>query len=230
MSPLFDQARRPSTVTAATPAPSRAIGRCACGGLAGPGGECAACRRNRLAREGTARVATAPWSYADVSPSREAPPEDEAQVMIDGVVATRALACYGTGAVSVCNPSTGNYDITGNSNTCCTKGCSQKHEERHVADLGPCCAKLAAKIKAGGDRSTLITEYNKWMSAGAEAWTECNAYKVSIDCAADLKKKNACDTTKSTCCDEIADYEAIVSAQRTAYCKKAPSKLPACPF
>jgi hypothetical protein len=228
MSPVLEQIRRP--VTAASPAPSLAVRRCACGGLVGPDGECAACRAKRLARRGASRDAATGWSYGRVAVSREAPVEDEAVPMIDGVIATRALACYGTGAVSVCNPSTGNYDITGNSNTCCTKDCSQKHEECHVADIGPCCAKLAAAIKAGGDQGALVTKYNTWMDGGAHAWTECNAYQVSIDCAAGLKKTNACDTAKSTCCDEIADYQRNVTAQHTAFCKKAPSKLPACPF
>lgn len=229
MSPVLEQIRRPVT---ATPARQAALAprRCACGGTVGRDGECAACRAKRQARQGSTREAPSGWSYGSIAVNREAPEEDQAPHMIDGVLTTQALACYHTGAESVCNPSTGNYDITGNSNTCCTKDCSQKHEERHVSDIGPCCAKLAAAIKAGGDKGALITKYNTWMDGGALAWTECNAYQVSIDCAAGLKKSNTCDTTKSTCCDEIADYEKTVTAQKTSFCKKAPSKLPDCPF
>jgi len=186
--------------------------RCACGGVVGPSGECAACRAKRVA-----------------AASREAA-EDEQPTLIDDVIATNVVACYGTGAVSSCNPSTGNYDITANNNTCASRSCSQLHEERHVADLGPCCMKLKNAISAGGDRNALVRQYNAWMDAGAHAWTECNAYGVSLSCVELLLLSNRCSSVSSSTCDELLDYQTSMTAQRTSWCARAPSALPACPF
>lgn len=166
-----------------------------------------------------------------ISPSRERPPEDETSYfMVDGVVGTATVACYGGGGGSRCNPGTGNYDIIYNNNKCCTRDCTQQHEQQHVTDLQPCCKALNAKISAGGDRDTLVKQFNTWMSSGAADWSECNSYKVSISCGEALRKTNKCDSTKSTCCDEIDDYLSNARAQKTSFCAKAPKGLPTCPF
>ena len=204
---------------AATPAPAGlAQRRCACGGVVGPSGECAACRRKRLLGQGRTTA--------------EQDPERERDELVAGVRATHSLACYGTGAVSVCNPATGNYDITGNNNTCCTHDCSQRHEQRHVDDLGTCCSQLHDRIAAGGDRNALVQRYNDWFDAGAHAWTECNAYGVSIACANELSASNHCSATgtPSQCCTEVADYLTNMRAQQTSWCASAPATLPICPF
>lgn len=164
-------------------------------------------------------------------PSRERAPEDETHYfMVDGVVGTAAVACYGGGGGSRCNPGTGNYDIVYNKNKCCTRDCTQQHEQQHVTDLQPCCKALNAKISAGGDRDTLVKEFNTWMSSGAADWSECNSYKVSISCGEALRTTNKCDSTKSTCCDETDDYLSNARAQKTSFCAKAPKSLPTCPF
>ena len=227
MSPVLEQIRRPVTATPARQA-VLAPQRCACGGTVGRDGECAACRAKRQARQDSTREAPSGWSYGSIAVSRET--EDEAPQMINGVRVTQALPCYGTGAVSVCNPDTGNYDITGNSNTCCTKNCSQKHEERHVSDIGPCCAKLAAAIKAGGDKGTLITKYNTWMDGGAHAWTECERLPGVDRLRGRSRSRTRATRRRARVATEIADYEKNVTAQHKSYCKKAPSKLPDCPF
>ncbi|HYH79036.1 MAG TPA: hypothetical protein VEX86_04545 [Longimicrobium sp.] len=250
-------------------APARpVVRRCACGGVVGPGGECAACREKRLAREAPGGVAghgaAAPAARAGFdfgrvalhAPGRAArgvPPAgsrhsvlsaplataetglDQPQdTMVDGVLATAMLPCYGTGGLSVCNPGTGNYDITGNSNNCCTRACTQRHEERHVSDLQDCCAALHTRIAAGGDRNALIGQYNTWMNSGVKAWTECNAYGVSITCAEALRTSNGCGAADagapSQCCTEIDDYLSNARSQRTSNCAAAPATRPACPF
>lgn len=161
----------------------------------------------------------------------ERPPEEDTEpLMVDGVVGTAAVPCYGGGGGSSCNPSTGVYDILYNRNTCCTKDCTQQHEQQHVTDLQPCCQKLSAKVSGGGDRNTLVGQFNTWMGSGASAWSECNAYKVSISCGEALRTSNKCDSTKSTCCDEIDDYLTNARSQKSSYCGSAPGSLPACPF
>ena len=198
--------------------------RCACGGVVGPGGECASCR----ARREQAARATVPAGA--VAASREGAVE-EPEALIDGVAVTNALACYGGGASSVCNASTGNYDITANNNTCASQDCSQRHEERHVSDLGPCCRKLSAAIAAGGDRSALIGQYNTWLGAtGARAWSECNCYGDSLTCVAELLTANNCGAQSSVACDELLDYQTDMTAQQTSWCGRAPGGLPSCPF
>lgn len=156
--------------------------------------------------------------------------EAEREELINGIVSTAALPCYSNGALSACNPSTGNYDITANNNTCCTRSCSQEHEEQHVADLEDCCQGLAARIAAGGNRATLIGQYNTWMRSGAKDWSECNAYSVSLRCAQELQADNACDISSSQCCTEIDDYVTLANAQWNNYCTRAPASRPACPF
>jgi len=200
--------------------------KCACGGEAGPDGECAACKAKREAQEAGA-VGAGPAT------SLESESDAEGADMINGVRVSHALDCYHTGGESVCNPTTGNYDITKNSNTCCTKPCTQQHEQRHVTDLGGCCKKLADKIKAGGDANALIDQYNTWFDGGASNWSECNAYGVSVSCAENMKTTQKCGTgsgAASQCCTEIDDYLTLAKAQKTNKCAAAPATLPACPF
>jgi hypothetical protein len=149
---------------------------------------------------------------------------------IDGVLATYTLPCYGRGGSSHCNPSTGVYEIDYNDNRCCTRDCTQMHEEQHVSDLEDCCQALKSAIDAGGDPTDLIGQYNTWMSSGVIDWTECRAYKVSESCAGTLWAQNNCDNQSSQCCDEITDYLTIVWAQKAHYCGRAPATRPPCPF
>ena len=74
--------------------------------------------------------------------------------------------------------------------------------------------------------------YNDWFDAGAHAWTECNAYGVSIACANELSASNHCSATgtPSQCCTEVADYLTNMRAQQTSWCASAPATLPICPF
>lgn len=68
------------------------------------------------------------------------------------------------------------------------------------------------------------------MSAGAHAWTECNAYNVSLACVRRLLTANKCDSQSSQPCDELLDYQTDMTAQQSSWCGRAPSALPACPF
>jgi hypothetical protein len=154
---------------------------------------------------------------------------DEGEI-IDEVVATFAPACFDGGGASRCNPDTGNYDIVSNGNTCCSRECTQGHEQVHVNDLGDCCRSLAAAIAAGGDRAALIRRYNAWMSSGALAWSECNAHSFSVSCLENLSSQNSCDSKSSQCCQDISEDLAAHRRSMTSWCARAPASRPACPF
>jgi hypothetical protein len=149
---------------------------------------------------------------------------------VDGMIATFQPACFDGGGASQCNPDTGNYDILSNANSCCSRECTQSHEERHVADLGDCCLSLSAAIKAGGDKGTLVGRYNTWMRSGALAWSECNAHTGSVSCLENLFAANGCDNRSSQCCDEISQDLAAHRRTKTSWCAKSPATRPACPF
>lgn len=252
--------------------------RCACGGLVGPDGECAECRRKRLAAQRSATGGARPGApLAEAAPSaltaahlghnfgqvRVHAPEPvlsearpafplrlsqqavgdegggEAEAMTtfseDGLLVSLAGSgtCTNGGGESVCDPAKGKYKITSNGNTCCTKSCTQDHEQRHVTDHDGwgCCAALAtAWAKKGADRAELVKKYNTWF-ASANLISECNAYTNDIKCADDLAKTKDCaGAGKDTdCCKDIADYRTRYAALAKTHCDKAPKKVPACP-
>lgn len=141
--------------------------------------------------------------------------------------------CQNGGGSSVCSPTTGNYSITANNNTCCTKSCTQTHEQQHVTDhtgYGCCSALSTAWNKSGANRADLARKYNTWF-AQANLVSECNAYTGDVKCADDLAKTKACTGKgKGTdCCKDIADYKQKYAALATSYCARAPKSVPACP-
>lgn len=141
--------------------------------------------------------------------------------------------CVNGGGASVCDPTTGKYKITSNTNTCCTKDCTQEHEQRHVTDhdgWGCCAALSVAWGKKGADKGALVKKYNDWF-AKANLISECNAYSNDVKCADALAKTKDCSGAgKGTdCCKDIADYQARYSALAKTYCAKAPKSVPPCP-
>ena len=163
--------------------------------------------------------------------SLDRPDETDLEGEMSGeVVGTFSPACFDGGGESRCNPDTGNYDIVSNGNTCCTHECTQGHEQVHVNDLSDCCQSLKAALAAGGDRASLIRKYNDWMSAGALAWSECNAHSFSVSCLEQMSAKNSCDSQSSQCCQDLSDDLASHRRTKSSWCARAPSGRPACPF
>jgi len=154
------------------------------------------------------------------------------QEYIGGVLATfEGPECNAFRGSSVCNLSSGNYEIVSIDDTCCSKGCTRKHEERHVRDLFLCCWRLSDNIQNHvGTRDELIEKHNEWMAAGARNWSECNAYGVSVQCAKDEMKEKNCDKNDTQCCRELKFYLSEMKSQQRAYCEIAPKTLPPCPF
>lgn len=139
--------------------------------------------------------------------------------------------CNAFRGASNCNPSNGNYEILRIDDTCCSKGCTRKHEERHATDLGLCCMILSDNIQNRiGPRDDLIARYNDWMQAGARNWSECNAYGLSVQCAKEEIKANDCARSDTQCCSELKFYLSEMGKQKTAYCDIAPKTRPPCPF
>lgn len=141
--------------------------------------------------------------------------------------------CQNGGGESVCRPATGVYEIIRNSNTCCTKDCTQSHEQTHVNDVtgwGCCKALSDAYKKPGADKNALVTKYNEWMAKVIDI-TECNAYTHDVKCADDLAAAKQCDAQGkgSDCCKDITDYKARYGAEANTRCGRAPKNVEPCP-
>jgi hypothetical protein len=154
----------------------------------------------------------------------------------EGVRVTKAGSggCQNGGGESVCNLDNGNYDIVSNSNTCCTKSCTQEHEQTHVTDITGwgCCKALSDALKMpGAKRNELVTKYNTWMQTAVPI-TECNAYSHDVICADKMATDKDCSGKgKNTdCCKDILDYKARYGATAKTVCASAPKKVAPCPF
>lgn len=156
---------------------------------------------------------------------------DTEEEMVGDVQGTFEVPCNGFAASSVCNPGNGDYEITSNTDTCCSRPCSQQHEERHASDLRGCCWLLHDNIlNHTADRDVLVQQYNDWMNSGAKQWSECNAYGVSVACAQKLLASNKCSRESTQCCKDLQFYRTEMEKQRRAYCENAPTTRPPCPF
>ncbi len=133
-------------------------------------------------------------------------------------------------AGSACNIDTGEYEIKFNDNHTCTRDCTQFHEERHQADLGPCCRAAAAAVAAGADRRTVQIQWNSWVTSGAGPWSECNAFGVSVACGQSVQSFNQCNAVSSRCCADADFYLRRMRTGQLVACNTAPPDLPDCPF
>ena len=138
--------------------------------------------------------------------------------------------CHNGGGDSSCDESTGEYKITGNYNTCCTRDCTQQHEQVHVQDLGACCKAFAAAKRTSANPSKVQEMYSNWMKQ-AEPITQCNAYTHDVKCATAMEKAQDCNGKGkgSACCLSIEDYLTTYSDQAKVACKTGSGKLPDCP-
>ncbi|MCZ7385150.1 MAG: hypothetical protein O8C63_10450 [Candidatus Methanoperedens sp.] len=141
--------------------------------------------------------------------------------------------CQNGGGDSNCDPVKGEFKIMSNNNTCCTKDCTQQHEQKHVDDVTGwgCCKSLSVAWNApGAKKSELAKKYNEWLSK-IEAITECHAYTNDVTCADALAKTKDCSGAgKDTdCCKDIDDYRTKYASLAKSYCAKAPKAAPPCP-
>ena len=175
-------------------------------------------------------------STSETRLAREIDPDDDDHPVYskDGLmVSLQSGTCQNGGGASVCDPATGNYNIVSNSNTCCTKDCTQQHEQTHVADFNAsgCCKALSAAYNAkGADKNAVVKKYNDWLAV-ADPVSECRAYNVGVTCADGLAKAKDCDGKgKGTdCCKDIAEYKSHYGGLAKSTCASAAAKMPPCP-
>ena len=258
MSDQFYSGRKLAAALAsrARPAPFGTLQRkCACGHQGSSGGMCTQCARkqeglqsgvggggiapradSRLGHEfGHVHVHSTGPGTGIRSSLQFSRGEQSRKYSPEGVLMTLAGSgnCQNGGGESVCRPATGVYEIIRNSNTCCTKDCTQSHEQTHVNDVtgwGCCKALSDAYKKPGADKNALVTKYNEWMAKVVDI-TECHAYTHDVKCADDLAGTKQCDAQGkgSDCCKDIADYKARYGAEANTRCGRAPKNVEPCP-
>jgi hypothetical protein len=64
-----------------------------------------------------------------------------------------------------------------------------------------------------------MSAWNRWVRENRNA-SECEAYAVSMSCASNLIRENACagETTPSTCCEQLTSYLSHVTERKGHYC------------
>ena len=234
--------------------------KCACGGATKTSGPCEACSTKQLEALKPKRPPTFAHDFSKVAvhantrkPVSTGPtlqpaatredllssgPDEESEkeeYSPEGLRMTLAGSgtCQNGGAASACNPANGVYEIKRNNNTCCTKTCSEKHEQTHISDItgwGCCAALSTAYNKPGADKNAAVQKYNDWLAKVYDI-TECNSLTVGVACAADMfTAKDCAGAGKDTdCCKDIVDYKANYGGQKTTVCGRAPKKVEPCP-
>jgi hypothetical protein len=137
-----------------------------------------------------------------------------------------------TGATS-CDTRTGKVTAKTLNTDECTKGCSQKHEDKHAADIGPCCAnagKASKALSSEDEKVALQNRFDAWMIANRPR-LECSAYDVSISCGDARHKSLGCEKNSYVkCCKELVHYIRSARIESPKYCAHADEKLSSCPF
>jgi hypothetical protein len=139
--------------------------KCACGGSAGSGGECAQCKKKKitLQRRSSAWANRAPLPLHGLEgwhppgalrePALRSFPEagprhDFSRVRVDAPVESMVrlpeLGCFtrlhdDTAGDTGCDVSIGTPTTVIHSPSLCYKACTERHEAVHVTDLSPCC-------------------------------------------------------------------------------------------
>lgn len=224
--------------------------KCACGGATKTSGPCEACSSKQFEKKhsplrhdfskvrvhgNSPRPTSAGFTLQPAITHQPTEETEKEEYSTEGIRMTLAGSgtCVNGGAASACSPATGVYVINSNSNTCCTKDCSQKHEQTHVNDVtgwGCCAALSTAYNKPGADKNALVTKYNTWLAKVYDI-TECNSLTSDVTCADQMfTAKNCAGAGKDTdCCKDIVDYKANFGAQKTTVCGRAPKKVEPCP-
>jgi hypothetical protein len=193
------------------PAPFGTLQRkCACGGSAGSGGECAECRKKktlqRKSRE-DAQTELAPQIVHDGLRSPGQPLDAKTRAFLEPrfghdfsrirVDAPRGSSVrlpefsgfhrlyQGNAGETGCDVSVGKPQSELHSPSPCYAACTARHEALHVTDLTPCCAKANQKYKAAttDEQKTAVQDkMNEWSLANQD-YMECRAYGESVRCA-----------------------------------------------
>lgn len=244
--------KQPTDAAKTSAAASLLPDKCACGGSSSLAGGCTRCssqldpkktsRTDGRRAHNFSRLQLFPSSRPGLPPfavnATHQPPVEESEkeeYTPEGLRMTLAGSgtCVNGGAASACNPSNGVYVINSNNNTCCTKPCSQKHEETHVNDVTGwgCCSALSTAYNApGANRNDLVQKYNTWLAKVYDI-TECNALTSDVACADSMLTAKDCSGAgrDTDCCKDIADYKANFGAQKTTVCGRAPRTVAPCP-
>lgn len=216
--------------------------RCACGGLTGPTGECAACRARREAAQARPAVVAEveiddDEVPADEQPAEEATPAEPAQTGPLPDEHPGELWDTLTGKTGCTLP--GGTPFSTLLTTKCTVGCTAQHEAVHFTDIAPCCAKAGvAHAKAADDEAKAAVEasFGAWLKLKPnENWFENRAYEKSVSCADKALAAKKCWTDKMApkdreCCKDTVHYRRSSESQRLATSAAAPAALTACPF
>jgi hypothetical protein len=133
-----------------------------------------------------------------------------------------------------CDASTGTITTTVTNNEPCTKDCSASHEQKHAADIGPCCTKAGAAAKKADkqeDKDAIQSKFNDWMLTNVN-FLECRAYGVSVSCGEAKHTKLKCPESSynDKCCVPLARYIRSARLQKEGTCNNAGEKLTDCPF
>jgi hypothetical protein len=216
-----------------TPAPTNLLQRkCACGGTPGPTGECAECRRKRLATsysaapgpaaspEGASQGFTTPRTGHDfgrvaVHDSRFDTPTKALDVLSEESEREKPSPMQGSASIQ-CDGS-GGYEIVYGGwagAKCGTKDCVTAHESSHMADWKAkwpkgCVGQAKGYLPKGDppdDPLMTADEYNKFLKA-----SECTAHTADLACAEALPKPKGCEKI-------VDDYIKLTREQKAKWC------------
>jgi hypothetical protein len=84
-----------------------------------------------------------------------------------------------------CDVEKGVPDIVIHAPSLCYRHCTERHEEVHRKDLGPCCKKAHAawdSAKSDDRKKAVQDKMNNWVESNAD-WLQCRAYAESVRCA-----------------------------------------------
>jgi hypothetical protein len=172
MSGCFSLAERKPRIPAFAPARPAVQRKCACGG------QCSSCRakQNHGGHFG--------HNFGDINVHADAPARPAQSAF---PVRVAEVANGDTG----CDVSKGIPDIEIGQPSLCYKHCTERHEEVHKKDIGPCCKKAnTAWSKAKDDKKDAVQDkMNDWVKAN-ESWLQCRAYAESVACADEFMKAN----------------------------------------
>jgi hypothetical protein len=206
------------------PAPFGTLQRkCACGGSAASGGECADCRNKKaLQRKSTdgAQTGVARSIVYEVLRSSGRPLDRKMQAFMEprfghifsriGVNAHSGSSVrlpefssfhrlhQGRAGETGCDVSVGKPQSELHSPSPCYAACTARHEALHVTDLTPCCAKANQKYKAAAtdeQKTAVQDKMNEWSLANQD-YLECRAYGESVHCAKEFLAAH-CATTNT---------------------------------
>jgi hypothetical protein len=156
--------------------------KCTCGG------ECASCsgKRNRAGQIG--------HRFGDIHVHAETDHRIKEPGLAEhgfaGRVSPVRLAEIENGETG-CDVTKGVPDIVIGQPSLCNKHCTERHEEVHKKDIGPCCARANAAWKNAKDdkKDAVQDKMNEWVKRN-EYWLQCRAYAESVKCADEFLKEN----------------------------------------